>query len=233
MGHEVEAVALQAGHTTFGKFDIDRPATADALRGADVAIDFSQPDAVAGNARIVAEARLPLVIGTTGWESAFAEVKQSVDRTGIGCIVASNFSIGVNLFLEIVRTASKLMDAAEYDAYVVEAHHRAKKDYPSGTALKIAETMLAEMQSKTRTVSALTQGEPIAKDTLLLASIRSGSIPGTHTVGFESENDTIELTHRARSRRGFATGSVKAAEWIQGKTGFYRFEEHVGDILGL
>ncbi|MDP4198746.1 MAG: 4-hydroxy-tetrahydrodipicolinate reductase [Bacteroidota bacterium] len=233
MGHEVEAAATAAGHEIVARFDIDRPISVDAMRksGAQVAIDFSQPDAVEHNAKLVGEAHVSLVIGTTGWEGSREVVQGYIENAGIGCITGSNFSIGVNLFLEIVRNASTLLDEAGYDAYIFEAHHRAKKDFPSGTALRLSEAVLAGMKSKSRAVSELPIGNAIAKDLLQISSLRAGAIPGTHTVGFESTDDSIELTHRARSRRGFASGAIRAAEWIVSRKGFYRFEEHVADIL--
>jgi 4-hydroxy-tetrahydrodipicolinate reductase len=179
----------------------------------------------------VAEAGLPIIIGTTGWDSERESVYSQVDQAGIGCVVGSNFSIGVNLFLEIVRTASRLVNTADYDAYITEAHHRTKRDFPSGTALRISETVLSGLKSKVRVASELSHGELLSADTLLISSIRAGGITGTHTVGFECEEDTIELTHRAKNRRGFATGAVAAAEWIAGRKGFYRFEEHITEIL--
>ena len=233
MGHEIEAAAKQAGHSVVATFDVDNPASIDALRtsGADVAIDFSQPNAVESNVRLVAGATLPIVIGTTGWEGSLNAVRGIVDDAKIGCVAGSNFSVGVNLFLEIVRTASRLVNAAGYDAYISEAHHRGKKDFPSGTALRMSDAVLSGLTSKTKAASELPRGEALSSDTLLISSIRAGGITGTHTVGFESDEDSIELTHRAKNRRGFATGAVGAAEWIVGKTGFYRFEEHIADIL--
>ena len=233
MGHEVETAAIAAGHSVVQKFDLDPPAMVDGLKssGAECAIDFSSAASVLQHVELCVQAKVPLVIGTTGWDKSLAAVNQLVEDAGIGCVAGSNFSIGVNLFLSIVRHAAKLLDSAGYDAYILEAHHRAKKDFPSGTALRLAEAMLEEMKSKSNIISELSQGEAIAKDALLISSIRSGAIPGTHTACFESEVDTIELTHRARSRRGFATGAVTAAEWIIGKKGFYRFEEHIGEIL--
>ena len=216
MGREIEAAALAAGHHIVATFDINRPATADALRksGANVGIDFSQPTAVEGNVKLCAEAGVPIVIGTTGWDNALENVCRVVDEAGIGCVIGSNFSVGVNLFLEIVRTASKMVSDAGYDAYIVEAHHRGKKDFPSGTALRISEAVLSGMKSKTKIVTELPRGEAIASDTLLISSIRAGAITGTHTVGFDSEEDSIELIHQAKNRRGFASGAVRAAEWI-------------------
>lgn len=233
MGHEIEAVALAAGHEIAAKFDVDTSATSDALTAskADVAIDFSQPDAVEGNAKLVLAAKLPLVIGTTGWEKSRDAIRMEVERAGVGCIYASNFSIGVNLFLQVAKYAAELFDRAGYDAFITEAHHRAKKDFPSGTALRLAEEVVDAMKSKSTIVSELAQGQTIAADALHISSVRAGAIPGTHTLGFESAEDSIELTHRARNRRGFAVGAIRAAEWILSKNGFYRFEEHVSDIL--
>ena len=233
MGHEIEAVALAADHEIVGRFDVNSPPTAGGLNtaNADVAIDFSQPDAVEKNAKLVLASKLPLVIGTTGWEKSRDAIRDEAERSGVGCIYASNFSIGVNLFLQVAKHAAELYDRAGYDAFITEAHHRAKKDFPSGTALRLAEEVLAAMKSKSKIVSELEQGNAIAPDALHISSIRSGAIPGTHTLGFESAEDSIEITHRARSRRGFAVGAVKAAEWIVGKKGFYRFEERVSEIL--
>ncbi len=227
MGREVEAAALTSGHSIVVTFDVNRPATLAALResGANVAIDFSQPNAVEANVKLCADAKIPIVIGTTGWDGALENVRRVVGEAGIGCVIGSNFSVGVNLFLQIVREASRIMNAAGYDAYIVEAHHRAKKDFPSGTALRLSEAVLSGLKSKTKAASELPRGEAITPDTLLISSIRAGAITGMHTVGFDSEEDSIELIHRAKSRRGFALGAVHAAEWIVGKKGFYRFEE--------
>ncbi len=233
MGREVEAAALAAGHQIVVTFDIDRPVTIDELRrsGANVVIDFSQPNAVEGNVKLCAEAGLPIVIGTTGWDGALEKVREMIDEAGIGCVIGSNFSVGVNLFLQIVRDASSMINDAGYDAYIVEAHHRGKKDFPSGTALRISESVLSGLKSKTKVSSELPRGEAPSPDTLYISSIRAGAITGMHTVGFDSEEDSIELTHQAKNRRGFATGAVRAAEWIMGKKGLYRFEENIKDIL--
>ncbi len=233
MGREVEAAALAAGHRIVTTFEIAHPATAEALRtsGANVAIDFSQPKAVEENIEHCAKAGVPIVIGTTGWDDALENIRSFVDKAGIGCVIGSNFSVGVNLFLQIVREASRMVNDAGYDAYIVEAHHRGKKDFPSGTALRISEAVLSGLKSKTNITSELPSGEAVASDTLLISSIRAGAVTGTHTVGFDSDEDSIELTHRAKNRKGFASGAVRAAEWIIGKKGLYRFEENIKEIL--
>ncbi len=233
MGREIEAAALAAGHRIAATFDIDHHANADALRksGANVAIDFSQPNAVQANVKLCADAGLSIVIGTTGWDDALEKVRKMVDDAEIGCVIGSNFSVGVNLFLQIVRDASRMINDAGYDAYIVEAHHRGKKDFPSGTALRISEAVLSGLPSKTKVASELPRAEAISPDTLYISSIRAGAITGTHTVGFDSEEDSIELTHQAKNRRGFASGAVRAAEWIVGRSGLYRFEENIKQIL--
>ena len=235
MGKEVERAAIDRGHQVVGTYDVGDVLTAVSLEasGAQVAIDFTQPSALLDNVKVVAEAHLPLVIGTTGWDEQWSKIETLVVSAKIGCVFASNFSIGVNLFLEIVRNAAHLLDAADYDAYIIESHHRMKKDFPSGTALTIAKTMIAQMHSKSHIQSELLQGQPVDRAALVVSSIRAGSITGTHTVGFETEDDSIELTHRANSRKGFASGAVRAAEWIINRQGFYRFEESIAEILGM
>jgi 4-hydroxy-tetrahydrodipicolinate reductase len=234
MGHEVEAAAKSRGHEIVGVYDVDKPLSTESLKAQspDAIIDFTQPDTVVSNVKIYSTARIPMVIGTTGWDADVEKVKKMVEDAGIGCVIGSNYSIGVNLFLKIVASASKLLNAADYDVFITEAHHRMKKDFPSGTALRISEAVLSGFTSKTKVVSQLTQGEAPNPESILISSIRAGATTGTHTVGFDSEEDSIELVHRAKSRRGFALGAVHAAEWIAGKKGFYRFEEHITEILG-
>ena len=233
MGHEVEAAAKSRGHEIVGIFDIDKLLSPEALRlqSPDAVIDFTQPDTVVTNVRVCAKAKVPMVIGTTGWDADVAKVRKMIEDAGIGCVIGSNYSIGVNLFLKIVASASRLLSVADYDAYITEAHHRTKKDFPSGTALRISEALLSGFKSKSNVISALKQGEAPSEESVLISSIRAGAITGTHTVGFDSEEDSIELTHRAKSRRGFALGAVHAAEWVVGKRGLYRFEEHITEIL--
>lgn len=235
MGKEVEAAAASLGHEITGVFHADRRLSPETLKEAqaDVAIDFTEPHAVLPNVRVCCKAQTPIVIGTTGWEQELPKVRGLISEAEIGCVIGSNYSVGVNLFLEIVRQASRAMSAAGYDAYVLEAHHRAKKDFPSGTALRISEAVLAGLKSKSRISSELEQGTPVPPDTLQISSIRAGAITGTHTVGFESDEDSIELTHRALSRRGFAMGAVRAAEWIRKRKGFYKFEENIHEILEM
>ena len=223
MGRLVEAVALREGCEIGPILDLPgnaggREITRERMSGVDVAIDFSQPEAVLPNIEAAARAGLNLVVGTTGWQDQLARAEKAVHEGGIGLVHASNFSLGVNLFFEIAAHAAGLIGRLPaYDPYIVEEHHRAKKDAPSGTALSLLEVMKPHL-------ARLPQG---------IASVRAGSLPGTHTVGFDSEADTIVLEHRARSRQGFAEGAVLAARWIAGRRGLFNFREVFREILAL
>jgi 4-hydroxy-tetrahydrodipicolinate reductase len=182
--------------------------------GVDVAVDFSTPDSVVANARTLASRGINLVVGTTGWSQHEAALRQAVADAGVGIVVAPNFSTGVVLFEALVaRAATLLAPQAEFAAFVHEAHHSAKKDAPSGTALLLKRSM-AEA------------GFPRAID---VSSTRAGFIPGTHTVGFDGPAETITLTHTARDRTAFARGALAAARWVHGKRGWFTMR----DVLGI
>ena len=181
-----------------------------------VAIDFSTPEAAPENLVRLAEIGVPAVCGTTGWLDHLERVRQAVERANIGLVYGANFSVGINAFYRIVETAARLMTAeAEYDAWAYEAHHKMKKDAPSGTMLRLLEAMKQAGYEK-----------PVD-----LATNRAGYVPGVHEIGFDSEADTIRLSHTARSRAGFARGALRAARWIRGRTGLYDFS-HVWDQMG-
>jgi 4-hydroxy-tetrahydrodipicolinate reductase len=168
---------------------------------ADVAIDFSTADALAANFPAYLERRLPVVIGTTGWSDRLADYQAKAAAAKLGVVAAANFSIGVNLFEMIAAEAARLMEGqSQYGAWIHEAHHATKRDAPSGTALLLRDAMAAA--GFTRAID--------------MSSTRAGTIPGIHTIGFDSASDTIELTHTARDRRGFASGAILAAEWLTG-----------------
>ncbi len=221
MGKLVEAMALREGWEVGLKLDIDNNAgasgiTAASMQGVDVAIDFTQPEVVVPNIEAAARVGVNLVVGTTGWESERSRVERIVLESGIGLVHAANFSVGMNLFFEIVGHAAKIVSKIhQYDPYLTEEHHRTKKDSPSGTALNLLELV-----------------KPYYAN-LGVTSIRAGFIPGNHTVGFDSEADTIILEHRARSRQGLAEGAILAARWVAGKKGFYDFRDVFREILGL
>ena len=215
MGQMVEGVATARGHEVVARLDIDNNVdgaglTAENLQGVDAAIEFSTPDTALTNIHRLVALKVPTVVGTTGWYAHLDEVKQLVAAHDAALVWAANFSIGMNLFFKIVRDAAALFARyAEYEPYLLEAHHKFKKDAPSGTALVIAEQLAVSFGNRTPEFSV----------------IRAGHIPGTHEVGFDSEADTITLTHTARSRAGFALGAVLAAESLVGKRGFYEFPE--------
>jgi 4-hydroxy-tetrahydrodipicolinate reductase len=202
-------VALKLDEFNNAKFE---GITAEKFTGIDVAIDFSIPSAAVENILRIAALGVNLVVGTTGWQDHMGHVKSVVAGRGIGMVWSPNYSIGVNAFFRLVSEAAKLLETEpEYEAWAWEIHHSGKKDAPSGTLLKVLEDMREAGFSRRIDV----------------ASNRAGVIAGTHEVGFDSPADTITLRHTARSREGFALGAVKAAEWINGKQGFYEF----GDIL--
>ena len=220
MGRMVEQAALARGHHIRFKVDIDENRDGQALteanlRGVEVAVDFTMPEAVPGNVGRLAALGVNVVVGTTGWSSRLEEIRRSVERAGTGLVYGSNFSIGVNLFFRLVEAAAKEMrNYAEYDPWIYEIHHRAKLDAPSGTALKLRQILKASYEEKE----------------ISTAANRAGTVPGTHTVGFDSEADTLTFTHTARSRAGFASGALLATEWIRGKKGFYEFSEIFGRL---
>ena len=203
MGRLIEELAPEHGCRIASRIDVG---TGDWAAPADVAVDFSTADALLANFARYVERGLPAVIGTTGWSAHEAELRAQAARAGLGVVASANFSTGVNLFQLIVADAARLLQAREeYGAWVHEAHHAAKRDAPSGTALLLRDTMVDA-----------SYGRPID-----MSSTRAGAIPGIHTIGFDGPSDTIELTHTARDRRGFAAGALLAARWIQGRRGWY------------
>ena len=199
--------------------------SAGCVKDADVAIDFTQPDTVVDTIRKVAAAKTNMVIATTGWYDQLDEVRKIVEESGIGLIYSPNFSLGVNLFFEVVEEAAKRFGKLDiYDAFGYELHHNQKKDSPSGTAKTLSKILLENVEGKKKVVEEKLDRK-IAPDEIHFASVRAGWIPGTHVVGFDSEADTIELKHTARSRRGFAQGALLAAEWVKGKKGFFTMQD--------
>lgn len=187
------------------------------LKDVSVMIDFSVPEAAYENIEKAAALKKNLVMGTTSWMNRLDDAKKIIEDSGIGFVYASNFSLGVNLFYRIVEYAGQLMASFDaYDPYIEEAHHQFKKDAPSGTGIVLQEKL---------------QNSYKDHKTIPVTSVRAGYIPGEHRIGFDSLVDTIQMSHTARSREGFAEGSLIAAKWIAGKTGFYPFEDVINDIL--
>ena len=206
--------------------------TESAMEGVDACICFTQPDVALSNIKDMCKYQKQGVIGTTGWSDKMEEVEKWVAESGIGLVYSSNFSIGVNIFFKLIEQASKVINKFEaYDVLAYEAHHNKKMDSPSGTARTIADLLVEQIDRKTRVVEDKLD-RTIDPEELHISSMRGGSIPGTHSVMFDSEFDTIELKHTARNRLGFATGAVIAAEWIKGKKGLFTEADMMNQLLG-
>ncbi len=202
---------------------------ADSMKNVDVCIDFTTPTVVLDNARACSTLGKNIVMGTTGWYEQIDEMKDIVKD--VGFIWSGNFSIGVNMFFRTVEETAKVVNKIpEYDISVFESHHNMKKDSPSGTAKMIADKIIKNVKRKDAIVTDKFDRAP-EKNELHLASMRCGNIPGTHTVTFDSEADTIELTHRARNREGFALGAVLAAEFVAEKKGFFSIDDLMKNII--
>lgn len=237
MGREIERIAVERGHTVVTRIDPADPgadvrSAAEApLADCDAVIEFSQAPAVVANARVYAKAGVSAIIGTTGWDAERDAVRTIVEASSIGYLVGSNFSVGANLFFRIVSEAAGLLRPFdEYDVALIESHHNRKADSPSGTALTAARAILAALPRKTALVDETLRRPPEAHE-LHVASLRIGSDPGTHTVVLDSAADTIEIRHRARNRSGFALGSVRAAEWLAGRSGFCTVDDMMNDLI--
>jgi len=250
MGKMVKQAALEHGHTITAVVD-PFIKNADKLNGisvfsdltcagnlcsADAAIEFTQPDTALDNIKALAKLKIPSVIGTTGWFDKLDEAKQAVEQAKSSLVWASNFSLGVNLFYRIAWYAAQLADSfPEYDVGGFEVHHNKKLDSPSGTAKTLVEGVLARMNRKNKAVWETLDRRP-QPDELHFPSLRIGSVPGTHSLFFDSTADSIEIIHTARSREGFAAGAVRAAEWLVGsetgvRKGFFTVDDMLKDIL--
>lgn len=234
MGRIIEKIATDRKHEIVLKIDLDNVAdlTVENLAQADVAIEFSTPSTVWNNIATCFEAGVPVVVGTTGWYTQLPDLKQKCLEGKHAMIYASNFSVGVNVFFFVNKVLAKLMNNYPYyDVQVEEIHHTQKLDSPSGTAITIAEGIIENLDSKDEWVNVLgsddnqAADDNIAPNQLLVESFRLDSVPGTHTVLYDSEVDTIELKHTAHNRNGFGLGAVIAAEWIQGKKGFFEAKD--------
>jgi len=220
MGQMIERLAPEYGFAVRARFSATenlgaRALTAETLRGVDVAVEFTRPDAATANLQRLAAFGVATVCGTTGWFSELDALKQRLNANGSGLVWGANFSVGVNLFREVVAEAARRFAREEgYGAWGWEIHHSAKKDAPSGTLLALAETM---------------KGNGYTREINLSAN-RAGAIPGTHEIGFDSAEDTITIRHAAKNREGFARGALRAANWVIGKKGVYEFREILSEL---
>lgn len=207
MGQAIERVAVERGHLIVAR--LSRTWRGEEIEEADLCIEFTDAQGAIENIAKIIEKKKNLVIGTTGWYGELESVKNLVREADVGALYAPNFSVGVHLFLEIVRRAARLIAPhIQYDVAGLEAHHKEKKDAPSGTALAMAQVIKDEMNRE-----------------CLVSAQRCGYIPGIHRVTFDSPEDQIVIEHTARGREGFACGAVQAAEWLQGRKGFYTLND--------
>jgi len=201
----------------------------ESLKDIDVAIDYSTPDSVIKNIELISKHKVNLVVGTTGWYDKIDLVKELTKD--IGFIYSSNFSIGVNIFFEIIKESSKIINKfTNYDIAGLEIHHNEKQDSPSGTASTIADILIKNIERK-KTSNYNKINQKIDQTDLHFASLRNGLVPGVHKVYFDSQEDSITLEHSARSRAGFAEGSVKSAIWIKDKKGFFDINDLINSII--
>lgn len=230
----VEKSAHSRGHTITAKID---PAlqlsaiTKDSMASADICIDFSNPNAVLDNIRKTAQQGKNIVVGTTGWYDHVNEVEKIVEDNKIGLLYSPNFSLGINIFLQIISTAAALFNRfPDYDVGMTEAHHRQKEDSPSGTAHAIAREIMRNIHRKHRIVDHI-ENKAIPTDAIHVSSLRVGTNPGTHSVIFDSHEDSITLTHQAHNRNGFALGAVLAAEWLADKKGMHTMDDFLKGVF--
>ena len=224
MGKMIEQLAMGRGHTITAKVDVDSPEID--FTKVDVAIDFSTPDAAFDNLKRCFENQTPVVCGTTGWLDQYDEAINLCNTNATGFIYASNFSLGVNLFFALNEKLAKMMQGVEgYEATMEEIHHTQKLDAPSGTAITLAEGIIAN-HSKYNQWDLYTKS---ASDAIPVTAKRIVRVPGTHTIDYSSQVDSIEIKHTAHNREGFALGAIMAAEWLKDKKGVYSMK----DVLNL
>lgn len=234
MGQLIESILKERGQNVSCIIDEHNPELFDTkeFRNSDVAIEFSTPGTAVDNILRCFAAGVPVVCGTTGWTESLPELQKMCDEGKGTLLYASNFSIGVNIFRAINRYVAQIMnDFGEYVPSIVETHHVHKLDHPSGTAITLAE----EIVDISRNIIRWKEPSPeieIMEDELSVDHRREGEVPGIHEIRWESDADTITLTHSAKSRRGFALGAVFAAEWLAGKNGFFTISEMLSAKTG-
>jgi 4-hydroxy-tetrahydrodipicolinate reductase len=228
MGKAIEEIAIDKGHQIVLRITSANinELTRDNLQQADVAIEFTNPESAVSNLKLCIDSGVPVVCGSTGWLKEKEAIEDYCRAHNSALLYASNFSIGVNLFFELNKYLSSLMQQHnEYDVAIEEIHHTHKKDAPSGTAITLAEQVLENIQQKSKWVN----HEATAADELAIISKRIDPAPGTHAIRYSSPVDDIEIIHTAHNRKGFAAGAVLAAEFLSGKKGIFTMKE----VLGL
>lgn len=230
MGKEIERIASERNisvHRTFSSENNPEGSglTKEALNGVDVCIDFSTPMAVMSNIEAIAGCGKNIIVGTTGWYDRMRDVKQLVEKRKIGLLYSPNFSLGMNIFSQVLTSALRYIDKFDmYDVAINETHHKGKTDSPSGTAFVLGEIILQHLHSK-KEILHETAHQPIASHQLHITSTRVGHVVGEHRIIFDSEGDSIELVHTAKNRTGYALGALIAAEWLKGKKGLFTMKD--------
>lgn len=232
MGKEIEKILLERGHTIAAKIDSNTNLSDIDVNQIDVAIEFSTPQTAHTNISFCVANKIPIIVGTTGeWYDHLEELSLACKANGSALVYGTNFSIGVNIFFSINETLAKIMNSnLGYDCSVKEVHHTEKKDSPSGTGITIAEDIIAN-NSHYHHWENVNKSKISTPHTLSLESERLPDVPGTHIVSYENEIDRIDLTHTAKNRKGFALGSVLAAEWINRKEGVYSIKEIMPELI--
>jgi 4-hydroxy-tetrahydrodipicolinate reductase len=224
MGHEIEIVALARNHQVSLIIDRDNQSdlTIENIKNVDVAIEFSTPQTAFNNIKICIEAGVPIVAGTTGWVDKLGEAKELLKQSNGSLFYASNYSIGVNLYFKVNKLLAHYIDSIKgYSASIKEIHHTQKLDAPSGTAITLAQVISSSI-SDMKGWTLLPEQED---GKIPIEAVREGTVPGTHVVTYDSDQDEIIFTHRAKNRKGFAIGAVLAAEHIFNKQGFFTMDD--------
>jgi len=235
MGHEVENICLERKHKVIGRVDTNglgdyTSLDPQLLKQADGVVEFSLPQGLENNLKSYAKHGVPAVIGTTGWDDKKEEYSSFFEANGT-MLYGSNFSLGAHMFFALTSKAAAMINQIpEYDIMVTEYHHKLKKDSPSGTAISTAQCILDNCDRKKK-ANYDRINRAIEEDELHVASVRGGHIPGIHQVLLDSMADSIEISHSARNRSGFALGSVMALEWLQGRKGVYSVDDFIRDII--
>ncbi len=238
MGKEIAPILAERGHTVLGPFGRS-DFSAEALSGADVAIEFSVPESAVANLKTCLQHKVPVVCGTTGWLTQLPEIETMVQQENTGFLYASNFSLGVNLFFALNAHLAKLMSKFDsYAPHLEEIHHTKKLDAPSGTALTLAKDLIAasntlsdwQLKAVESDLDHLREAEKPSRQGILdITAKRIPEVPGTHSIAYTSDVDALEITHTAFNRKGFALGAVLAAEYLAGKSGIHTMK----DVLNL
>lgn len=234
MGRAIEQQAILRGHNIVARIDINSPQTFNSpeFLSADVAIEFTSPNAAFQNCKEALSRSIPVVCGSTGWLSHLPEIKRICAEQDASFFYSSNYSLGMNIFMMLNRYLADLMKHfPQYTPSLQETHHIHKLDHPSGSAVTLAQQLISSYGKLSGWEAKINDATPQSPSLLHITSYRQGEVPGIHTINWESDNDVISITHNAKSRTGFALGAVIAAEWLIGKKGYFEMDQLMHDIL--